>query len=129
VDGEATFTLLRGAEYAKDNRIPPKGFTSSFAAYSDVAIRGSALQDKNFGKSDDGREGSGSDLVEYRIPVAGHGGEFNIVIEMCYQTISPRFAEHLFARKTEVVAKFEEYYRQADITPVIMKKIELSTKE
>jgi hypothetical protein len=66
VDGNVTYTLLRGESYIKDNRIPPSGFTSQGPYYDSTAVAGLAAQDPNFNRSD-GVEGSGVDTVTYRI--------------------------------------------------------------
>lgn len=47
VRGEVTRTLLRGAGYAKDNRIPPLGFDKE-AVPEDVAVEGTAFSDGSF---------------------------------------------------------------------------------
>ena len=58
-DSNVTYTLLRGAQYLKDNRLTPKGF-NKFTVPSDVAVRGLAMDDDDFNQ--------GSDEVTYRIP-------------------------------------------------------------
>ena len=69
VDGNVTHTLLRGAAYKKDNRLPPKGFNESYEGYEDIKIAGNAADDENFNLDQAGIEGTGSDLVHYKIPV------------------------------------------------------------
>ena len=68
-DGNLTYTLLRGAQYLKDNRLTPQGF-DKLAVPSDVAVRGMAFNDVDFNQ--------GSDEITYRIPAAvslGRSGE------------------------------------------------------
>ncbi len=50
VDNAVTYTLLRASSYIKDNRIPPKGFTTTHPSYDTTAIFGSAVFDPNFNK-------------------------------------------------------------------------------
>ena len=56
--GDVTYTLLRGKEYLKDNRILPLGFNKATAP-ADVRVVGEALADSNFI--------GGSDQISYRI--------------------------------------------------------------
>ncbi|MDD2761414.1 MAG: DUF642 domain-containing protein [Methylomonas sp.] len=86
-EGEVTYTLLRGKEYLKDNRILPPGFNKANAP-ADVRVVGSALSDSNFI--------GGSDQISYQIgglPV----GNYSVKAELVYQTLSRAFAEDLFS--------------------------------
>jgi hypothetical protein len=89
-EGEVTYTLLRGKEYLKDNRILPTGFNKANAP-ADVRVVGAALSDSNFI--------GGSDLISYQIgglPV----GNYTVKAELVYQTLSRAFAEDLFSDTT-----------------------------
>jgi hypothetical protein len=88
--GEVTYTLLRGKEYLKDNRILPIGFDKAGAS-NDVRVVGAALSDANFV--------GGSDRISYQIGglPAGH---YTIKAELVYQTLSYAFAEDLFVDTT-----------------------------
>lgn len=88
--GEVTYTLLRGKEYLKDNRILPTGFNKA-SAPNDVRVVGAALSDSNFI--------GGSDQISYQIGglPAGH---YTIKAELVYQTLSHAFAEDLFVDTT-----------------------------
>jgi hypothetical protein len=85
-DNNVTYTLLRGAQYLKDNRLTPKGF-DKFAVPSDVAVRGLAFNDENFNQ--------GSDEVTYRIPVSVTG-DIKINVSLNYQTIAYGFLQDLY---------------------------------
>ncbi len=85
-DNQVTYTLLRGAQYLKDNRLTPNGF-DKFAVPSDVAVRGLAMNDVNFNQ--------GSDEITYRIPVAV-AGELNVSVSLNYQTIAYGFLQDLY---------------------------------
>jgi len=126
VDGKVTYTLLRGAEYAKDNRLPPKGFTTSVSGYESIAILGAAANDSDFNRNENGQEGSGSDRVHYKHSVVGKGADFTVVIEMYYQTIAPRFVHDLFSHQTDEVIKFKGYYDSAEKSPILIKSISLT---
>lgn len=85
--GEVTYTLLRGKEYLKDNRILPPGFNKA-SAPADVRVAGSAATDSNFI--------GGSDQISYQIgglPV----GNYTVKAELVYQTLSHAYAEDLFS--------------------------------
>lgn len=88
--GEVTYTLLRGKEYLKDNRILPTGFNKA-SAPNDVRVVGAALSDSNFI--------GGSDQISYQIGglPAGH---YTIKAELVYQTLAHAFAEDLFVDTT-----------------------------
>jgi hypothetical protein len=85
-DSNVTYTLLRGAQYLKDNRLTPKGF-NKIAVPSDVAVRGQATNDKDFNL--------GSDEVVYRIPVSATG-ELDISVSLNYQAIAYSFLQDLY---------------------------------
>ena len=125
VNGELTFTLLRGADYIKDNRLPPKGFTSNAERYTDMAVQGDALDDPNFNRSG-GVEGSGKDNVTYQIDVTGETGTLTAVVELLYQAINPAFIDDLDTHETPAVDRFMDYYVDADKTPVVVQSIETS---
>lgn len=124
VDDEVTYTLLRAESFLKDNRIPPKGFTSSHFSYDTTAIYGLAFEDVNFNRAG-GSEGSGMDLVTYKFP-AVEEKNYVITAEVCYQTLTPRLVEHLNEFDTPDINRFLEMYNQADKTAFIMKTIETS---
>jgi len=88
VDDSVTYTMLRASEFTKDNRIPPKGFTSTHPSYDTTAIYGNAFLDTDFNK-EDLTEGTGSDTVNYRIPVT-NGQTYKVYAQVCLQTIKPR---------------------------------------
>lgn len=109
--GEVTYTLLRGKEYLKDNRILPAGF-NKLNAPSDVQVVGEALSDADFV--------GGSDEVRYRIESLP-AGNYTVKAELVYQTLAHGFAEDLFSDTvTPEVVDFKTMYAAAtDKTTVI----------
>ena len=100
-DGNATYTLLRSAQYLKDNRLTPKGF-NKVAVPSDVAVHGQAANDTDFNL--------GSDEVIYRIPVAVTG-TLNVSVSLKYQTIAHGFLQDLYRDdQLEQVKTFKTMY-------------------
>ncbi|AIY89360.1 hypothetical protein [Geoglobus acetivorans] len=97
VNGEVTSTLLRAADYIKDNRIPPKGFDVA-KAIPDIAIKGKASEDPDFT--------GGEDTVSYIINVAGYSGPFEVRAELIYQSVSDLFLKDLRGADTPEVNEF-----------------------
>lgn len=120
VDGEPTYTLLRGAEYIKDNRLPPKGFSEQNEDYESIAIIGNAADDPDFNPSGSSDAGIPSDKLIYKIPVSEQDQEVELTIELRYQTFSYRFLQDLFSHQIEKVLQFKEYYQKMDMEPVLL---------
>jgi hypothetical protein len=85
-DNQVTYTLLRGSQYLKDNRLTPQGF-NKVSVPADVAVHGQAANDANFNL--------GSDEITYRIPVAA-SGELTVNVDLNYQTIMHGFIQDLY---------------------------------
>lgn len=123
ISGNVTRTLLRAASFAKDNRIPPKGFTEAFAGYptpytyNDVAIVG-VTNDPDFNL-----DGSGKDTVHYEISTSGFTSPYNVLVEFCYQTVTPGEVEHLSSYSTTETLLFDKLYAPTDKTPVILQSL------
>ena len=116
VDGQVNYTLLRGAGYIKDNRIPPEGFTTTGAHYDTTTIIGAAAADPNFNRSGS-TEGTGTDTVVYKIGGLNSAGSYHAEVQLLYQTLEPRFVEDLFQYNTPEVQAFQNYYQNADKSP------------
>ncbi len=86
-EGAVTYTLLRGKDYLKDNRILPPGFNKA-SAPNDVKVVGQAATDGNFV--------GGSDQIAYQIGGLP-AGSYTVKVELVYQTLSHAFAEDLFS--------------------------------
>jgi hypothetical protein len=121
VDGNVTNRLLRASQYIKDNRIPPAGFTSTHPSYDTTAIFGNALNDPNFNK-ENGSEGSGSDIITYRIPIAGNS-TYTVTAEVFFQSIKPKVVDYLSSISEPDINKFVTMYNQLPNLPFIMKSI------
>ena len=127
VDGNLTYTLLRGATYLKDNRLPPKGFTTQGPFYDSTRVEGMAAQDPDFNRSA-GQEGSGSDTVFYHIGGLAPGESYRVDIRLRYQSLAPRFAADLLQYNTPEVAAFAGYYQDADKSPALLDSLTFSTQ-
>jgi hypothetical protein len=124
VDGTVTYTLLRGAKYIKDNRLPPEGFTSQGPHFDSTTIEGLAAEDPNFNGGIN-NEGTGMDTVTYRISNLTGSDLYTVSVKMLYQSITPKFIEDLFQYDTPEVNSFETYYATADKSPVLIDSLQL----
>lgn len=85
--GRVTTGLLAGVTYLKDNRVPPLGFDKR-TAHPDVAVRGGAAEDADFG--------GGADRVRYVIALDDDpAGPLSVSAELWYQPIAFRWAHNL----------------------------------
>lgn len=110
INRKITQTLLRAADYIKDNRIPPKGFDVTKAS-KDIAVKGLAVKDSDFS--------GGEDTVRYIISVSGHKGPFKVKAELLYQPISYHFLKDLEKTNTSGVAEFLNMFSKIDSAMVV----------
>ncbi len=110
-DGNVTHTLLRAANYLKDNRLTPAGF-DKFTAPNDVRVAGDAQLDPDFN--------DGKDHITYQINV-GDLQNVTVRAELRYQTLSYGHLQDLFQDSdlTEV-ATFKAMFDNASIRDEII---------
>lgn len=87
VNGDFTTVLERAKEPLKDNRLVPLGFLTSHPGYDTTRIAGTALLDPNFNRNTLNEEGSGTDLIHYRIPMNGWSGALTATTRVFYQSM------------------------------------------
>ncbi len=121
VDQQVTYTLLRAAEFVKDNRIPPVGFTSTHISYDSTGIYGNAVSDPNFNK-DGGNEGTGMDIVTYKIP-GQQNKTYRVTAEVCYQSVKPELVDHLRGISEMDIIRFVNMYDALPNVPFIMESV------
>lgn len=114
-EGQVTYTLLRAAQYLKDNRMLPLGADKAQLP-ADIAVYGEANGDDNFV--------GGSDQVTYQVNVTGGQAPFTIQAELLYQPLSYRFVADLLMDKTPLTERFAGYYAPADKTPLLVVAIQ-----
>lgn len=119
VNGNFTTLLERSHQALKDNRLPPIGFKTDHPAYDTTRIYGSALEDPDF-NFENGKEGSGADIVHYHIPVTGYSGFLKVVAKVYYQPLPPKWMAPMLAEYTPQIAAFETMYNEADLAPVMV---------
>jgi len=116
-DGEITYTLLRAAEYAKDNRLLPEGFDKA-NAHDDIAVYGLAASDDSFN--------GGGDRITYLVPVQKIEKPFTVTARLLFQTVGYRFVEDLRGDTSSLIDFFEDLYDVADKAPEIVSSIEFT---
>ena len=88
------YSLLYGAGYLKDNRIPPAGFASNNPAFDPATASVGVAADWDF-NLELGKQGSGSDTVHYRILLPAGAGPVSVRAKLWYQSIRPAFVAAL----------------------------------
>jgi hypothetical protein len=119
VNGDITSILEQADGSLKDNRLPPKGFSTSHSVYDTTMIYGTALTDPNFNYKDE-IEGSGADIISYHIPLNGYSGNLNVSAKIYYQAIAPKFVKAMFDESTPEIEVFRSMYNAADLSPILV---------
>ncbi len=117
-EGRVTYTLLRAAQYLKDNRLLPAGAEKATLP-PEIGVYGEAARDANFL--------GGTDLVTYRVDVRGATGPFMVSAELLYEPLSYQFVADLLAAETELTKRFGAYYGEMDRPPLVVAAIEPTT--
>ena len=99
--GQPTTGLLQAVEFAKDNRLLPRGFDKA-SAEADIAVHGGALTDRDFS--------GGGDHVRYRVATGSATGPITVDVELRYQPISFRWAHNLSAYDAAEPKRFVRYF-------------------
>ncbi len=118
--------LLRASQYLKDNRLPPKGFSLGAMQNDSIGVFGEALQDSDF-NAVGGTVGSGSDAVEYEIPVDASAAPFTVEVDLCYQTIKPVFIVYLQQYDHPDIKRMTDYYDASDGKVEVIQSISINT--
>jgi hypothetical protein len=126
VNNNVTTVLLRANSQLKDNRLTPKGFTTTHNAYDTVKVIGNAFVDPDFNKQGL-TEGTGKDNVHYNVPLNGYTGSLNVKATVYYQPLPPKFTDDVFAYSSTEIDLMEGMYNDADHTPVIVAEATLGT--
>lgn len=111
--GTLVTRLLDAASYAKDNRLTPVGFSSSYPGAGPVLPFGTD-GDPNFGSED---------TVTYDVAVPD--GAITVDVELLYESVSPRAFDALMAAPTDTSRAFFDMAKKRPPTPV---KIASATK-
>ena len=93
VNGTITHTLLRGAQYLKDNRIPPAGFTNGRATTIELQTVPSGVAGDNDFNCMNIAEGCGADTVRYQVDTTGRTDPYTVEARLLYQATQPGFVD------------------------------------
>jgi hypothetical protein len=126
INGDVTYTLLRGADFIKDNRLPPEGYADNHSLYDAVKIVGRAAADADFNRAGS-IQGSGEDAVVYRHPGA-LASRYQVIVRLCYQSVNPGFYDHLCTLDTPEIRRYKAIYESGDKTPFIMDSLSFITQ-
>jgi hypothetical protein len=119
VNGSITTVLERAASNLKDNRIPPRGFTTSHTVYDTCKISGEAVTDPDFNKSNS-IEGTGKDIVHYHIPFSQLTGRINASVKVYYQSVPASWLNEMRTYSAPEINQFLNMYDGAAKDPVLI---------
>lgn len=119
VNGNFTTVLERAATHAKDNRLPPKGFTTQHASYDTMAIVGDALADEDFNRSGT-TQGTGKDIVHYRVSLNGYSGNFSAFARVHYQAVPPAYLDEMRQFDAPEIGLFLSMYDASNKRPIVI---------
>jgi hypothetical protein len=111
-EGKPTWTLLRGAAYHKDNRLPPRGFSRATTNTVHIEVAGEAANDPNFNAAANGR-----DTVTYRFEVPPSKTKLTIEVELLYQSVPPETVAYLLNSGDPEARAFAKMYRRQNHRP------------
>ncbi len=100
-DGRPTTLLLRGARYAKDNRLLPSGWRADHP---------DAPATLPVGTDGDADFEGGRDTVRYRLPAPSAEGPYTVEVALLYQTVSGRWYAEMAEWDTPEVRAFRRYF-------------------
>jgi hypothetical protein len=121
VNQQVTYSLLKAAQFVKDNRLPPVGFTTTHLSYDSIKIVGNANDDTNFNKYGTYQGGTGGDSITYLIPALPKI-EYRITTEVCYQTVKTQLVDNIRNINHGDINKFVSMYDALPNIPFIMKQ-------
>jgi hypothetical protein len=115
-EGQVTTGLMRANEYAKDNRLLPRGFKFD-VLLPEITVKGRASEDPDFS--------DGSDRVQYAFDLGESSGPYTLTIELLYQSIGYRWVENLDAFSATEVERFLGNYNAVPNNPVVIDSIQV----
>ncbi len=116
--GDATWRLLRGEGWVKDNRLLPAGFDR---------VQGAAADIDAVGVDGDLDFVGGADRVHYTLDVTGSVAPLAVEVELVFQPLSARWADELFASGTPEALAFQVMYESAARGPERISRVQATT--
>lgn len=117
--GMFTNVLERGFMALKDNRITPQGFKSNDPVYDTTKIL-NIHQDPDFNRAADGMEGTGADILHFRLPNNGYTGNLSVSARIWYQSLPPKWMAPMFAVSTPEIDSFKTMFNATDQSPTLV---------
>jgi hypothetical protein len=122
VNNNPTTVLERADTCLKDNRLCPKGFTTSHPSYDTTRIIG-INGDPDFNYSGP-TEGTGSDVVHYHVFLNGYGGTLNISTKLYYLSVPRQWLSEMFMFSSPEITSFQGMFNTADQTPMLIAAVD-----
>ncbi len=74
-------------------------------------------------------EGSGTDVIHYRVPLNGYDEEISGEVSIYYQSLPPTWMQEIFSASTPEIDSFETMFDMADRSPVLMRNQSFMVEE
>lgn len=128
VDQAGSFTnvLERCFTSIKDNRLAPQGFRTSDPVYDTTRIIG-VTGDPDFNLFPDGSEGSGADILHFRLPNDGYTGRLSVRARVWYQSLPPKWMAPMFEFSSPEIDSFRVMFDAADHSPTLIAEATLDS--
>lgn len=132
VNGDITYVLLFADHYLKDNRIPPRGYERGFDLGEGMGVADGGItgifgvpeNDADF-SPDFPSQGSGQDVVRYRVDTAGRTGPFHVEARLMFQSVRPSFVASLHGTDNPRVDRFQKMYEMVPPASVVLAEAEV----
>lgn len=111
-NGVPTTVLTQAAIQLKDNRLVPAGWQNEHFTKDTTSIVGAALTDPDFNRTTAGEEGSGTDMIQYRLPKPAMG-TLKIVAQAWYQAIPRKWVNNLHGSDSLITIFQSMYHNEA----------------
>jgi hypothetical protein len=122
VANNPTTVLERADTCLKDNRLCPKGFSTSHPVYDTTRIVGIG-NDADFNYSGP-TEGTGSDIVHYHVYLNGYGGALNLSAKVYYTAVPRQWLSEMFTFSSPEITTFQGMFNTADQTPMLIAQVD-----
>jgi len=126
VAGNFTTVLERAASAIKDNRLTPQGFRTNHPVYDTTQIV-NVGNDPDFNRFDNGMEGSGADILHFKLPIDGYNGLVSVRARVWYQSLPPKWMAPMFAFSTPEIDSFRIMFDAADKSPSLVAEVMLDS--
>lgn len=123
VNDNPTTVLERADTCLKDNRLCPKGFTTSHLSYDTTRIIGIG-NDADFNYAGP-TEGTGADVVHYHVFINGYGGQLNVSSKVYYTSVPLAWLTEMFSYTSPEITNFQNMYNAADQNPMLIASVDI----